>query len=50
MNLCNWFCENGTAEDFKHFRVIFDLLEDILADDQETITAATAGKSHSQQK
>lgn len=50
MNLCNWLYEHGTAEDFKHFQAIFDLLEDILADDQETTTAATADKSRSQQK
>ena len=25
-NLCNWLCENGTAEDFKHFQEIFDEL------------------------
>ena len=29
-NLCNWLCEYGTAADFKHFQIIFDLLEDIL--------------------
>ena len=29
-NLCNWLCENGTAEDFQHFSVIFDMLEDVL--------------------
>lgn len=29
-NLCNWICENGTAEDFKHFQLVFDLLEEIL--------------------
>ena len=34
-NLCNWLCENGTAEDFKHFQVIFNLLEKILIDDQD---------------
>ena len=25
-NLCNWFCENGTIEDFRHFRQLFDEL------------------------
>ena len=30
-NLCNWLCENGTVEDFKHFHVIFDLLTEALA-------------------
>ena len=29
-NLCNYLCKNGTRDDFKHFRVIFDLLEEIL--------------------
>ena len=29
-NVCKWLCENGTAEDFKHFRVIFDRLQEIL--------------------
>lgn len=30
MNLCNWICENGTAEDFQQFGVIFDLMEEVL--------------------
>ena len=29
-NLCNWLCENGTAEDFQHFQAIFDLLGEAL--------------------
>ena len=29
-NLCNWLCENGTDEDFHHFQVVFDLLEESL--------------------
>ncbi len=29
-NLCSWLCENGTVEDFQHFRVVFDLLEEVL--------------------
>ena len=29
-NLCDWLCENGTADDFQHFQEIFDLLEEIL--------------------
>ena len=29
-NLCDWLCENGTAEHFQHFQVIFDLLEESL--------------------
>ena len=31
-NLCNWLCENGTAEDFEHFQAVFDLLESVLGD------------------
>ena len=30
-NLCNWLCENGTAEDFQHFQAIFDLLRETLS-------------------
>ena len=37
-NFCNWLCEKGTKEDFKHFQVIFDLLEKILIDDQDVNT------------
>ena len=29
-NLCTWLCENGTADDFRDFLVIFQLLEEIL--------------------
>ena len=29
-NLCNWLCDNGTAEDFRHFRFVFDLIEEVL--------------------
>lgn len=28
-NLCNWLCENGTAEDFQHFNAILDELRQI---------------------
>ena len=34
-NLCDWICENGSAEDFAHFRVIFDLLAEALEFDKE---------------
>ena len=30
-NLCDWLCENGTAEDFRHFEPIFAMLEEVLA-------------------
>ncbi len=26
-NLCSWFSSNGTAEDFRHFSLIFDIIE-----------------------
>ena len=29
-NLCQWLCQNGTAEDFRHFQVIFDLLSQLI--------------------
>ena len=29
-NLCDWLCENGTAEDFQHFQTVFKLLEEAL--------------------
>ena len=45
-NLCDWLCENGTAEDFKHFQVLFDQLEEILIKDKETTTAVAAEQSH----
>jgi hypothetical protein len=28
-NLCEWLCTHGTIEDFVHFKVVFDLIEDI---------------------
>ena len=33
MNLCNWICENGTAEDFASFTVVFDLLKEAVETD-----------------
>ena len=35
-NLCNWFCEEGRAEDFEHFREIFKKLSEILGRFQPT--------------
>ena len=29
-NLCDWLCQNGTAEDFRHFESVFDVLAEIL--------------------
>lgn len=29
-NLCNWLCENGTAEDFAHFKSVFQVIEEIV--------------------
>ena len=40
-NLCSWLCENGTVEDFRHFQVIFDLLEGALGyTDEEPCSSA----------
>ncbi|MAM09286.1 MAG: hypothetical protein CML23_02245 [Rhizobiaceae bacterium] len=30
-NLCDWLCENGTADDFQDFSIVFDILEDVLS-------------------
>ena len=29
-NLCDWLCDNGTAEDFQHFQLVLDLIEEAL--------------------
>lgn len=29
-NMCNWLCENGTADDFSSFMVAFDIIEEII--------------------
>ena len=29
-NLCNWLCEHGTREDFRHFETVLNALEEIL--------------------
>ena len=29
-NLCDWLCECGTEQDFQHFRLVFDMLEEIV--------------------
>lgn len=28
--LCRWLCENGTVDDFQHFRAVFNLLEEVI--------------------
>ena len=38
MNLCDWLCENGTEEDFKHFQIIFDLIEEALSSTSSSTT------------
>ena len=39
-NLCNWLCENGTQEDFKHFQVIFDIICEVLDSTEPSHTDA----------
>ena len=34
-NLCDWLCKNGTDDDFQHFRVIFDLIEEVAVVNEE---------------
>ena len=33
-NLCDWLCEHGTVDDFKHFGKVFDLLEETLGQNE----------------
>ena len=33
-NLCNWLCENGTADDFEHFKPTLEMLKEILIGDK----------------
>ena len=44
-NLCNWLYKNGTDKDFKHFQVIFNLLTEILIDDQSVTTLPSPEQS-----
>jgi len=32
-NLCNWLCENGTADDFDHFKPTLQMLRNLLVED-----------------
>ena len=34
INLCNWLCENGTADDFEHFKPTLEMLKEILIGDK----------------
>ena len=42
-NLCNWLCEHGTEDDFQHFEVVFQLLEELLASDQDVPDGQSSG-------
>lgn len=33
--VCDWLCENGTAEDFRNFVAVFDIIEDWLREKQQ---------------
>lgn len=46
-NLCSWLCEHGTIEDFQHFRVVFDLLEEVLGLDSPETTGQAPGSRKS---
>ena len=41
-NLCDWLCENGGADDFQYFGVIFDLIERLVSAGCAKPTAGTA--------
>ncbi|PAX51745.1 hypothetical protein [Brunnivagina elsteri] len=36
-HLCEWLCENGTAEDFVNFESIFALIEDIIGSNNKQV-------------
>jgi len=29
-NMCNWFCTHGTENDFKNFKIIFQIIDQIV--------------------
>ncbi len=43
-DLCDWLCNEGTAEDFEAFNVIFDMLAEVVQSDSEQTTTATANQ------
>ena len=36
MNLCNWICENGTADDFAEFEAVLDLVDELMNTEEES--------------
>lgn len=38
-NLCDWLCAHGSAEDFKGFQRVFDLIKSITGFDQQQAEA-----------
>ena len=36
-NLCNWLCQNGDANDFRHFKPIFAMLAEVLRQADESV-------------
>ena len=44
-NLCEWICKNGTREDFEHFQVVFDIIEEVLEPTMPTIVGAESDTS-----
>ena len=45
-NLCDWLCDNGSQNDFKHFRKIFDLAEEALGLVPSDASSVTSGPGH----
>ena len=43
--LCEWICKNGTREDFEHFQVVFDMIEEVLEPTIPTLVGAEANTS-----
>ena len=40
-NLCRWLCENGIADDFRGFQVVFELLEELIEEETVQVEAST---------
>ncbi len=41
-NLCDWLCSQGAAEAFRHFEVVFDILEQVVQTSEPSPTDASS--------
>ena len=49
-NLCNWLRDQGTAEDFRHFEAVFEILEETLSTAGLSLVDAPSGAIPLQEK